>query len=202
MYAKDKHQIMETKGRRSVRASGPTEALAGPVKPVEAPPPVTSEIEPPKPAEPLVEFGKSTETAVALVAAATMPPGPSIGPVQPALTNENPDATRHSEGDTAEAFVQSQAALARGLEALSAEMAGLALSGMHELARTATKLLSVKTLSDAIEVNAGFTCTSFDALVSGSAKLSELGVKLAAETSQPLLSQLGKGWGRTARLGG
>ena len=40
----------------------------------------------------------------------------------------------------------------------------------------------------------GFTCSSLDALVGGSAKLSELGVKLAAETSQPLFGQLGKGW--------
>jgi Phasin protein len=196
---------METKGRRSLRASGPREASAGPVKPVEVPPPVkgTSETEPPRPAEPLVELAKSTETAVNLVAAAaTTAPPPSIGQVQPAPTSANPDDTGHPEGDTTAAFVQSQAALARGLEALSAEMAGLALWGMNELARTATRLLSVKTLSDAIEVNTGFTCGSFDALLSGSAKLSELGVKLAAETSQPLLSELGRGWSKAARLDG
>jgi len=73
---------------------------------------------------------------------------------------------------------------------------------MSNLAHTATKMLAVKTLSDAIEVNAGFTCSSFDALVDGSAKLSELGVKLAAETSQPLLSQLCRGWNKAGRLSG
>ena len=98
------------------------------------------------------------------------------------------------------AVVQSQAAVARGLEALSAEMAGLALSGIDAAARTATDMLAVKTLSDAIEVNAGFTRSSFDALVGGSAKLSELGAKLAAEASQPILTQLGKGWIKAARL--
>ena len=98
----------------------------------------------------------------------------------------------------AAALAQSQAALARGLEALSAEMAGLALSGMNVLARTATKLLAVKTLSDAIEVNAGFTCSSLETLVGGSAKLSELGVKLAAETSQPLFGQLARGWSKAS----
>jgi hypothetical protein len=46
------------------------------------------------------------------------------------------------------AFVQSQTAVARGLEALSAEMAGLALSGIDAAARTATDMLGVKTLSD------------------------------------------------------
>jgi hypothetical protein len=96
------------------------------------------------------------------------------------------------------AVVQSQAAVARGLEALSAELAGLALSGIDAAARTATDMLAVKTLSDAIEVNAGFTRSSFDALVGGSAKLSELGTRLAAEASQPILTQLGKGWIKAA----
>jgi hypothetical protein len=55
-------------------------------------------------------------------------------------------------------------------------------------------MLAVKTLSDAIEVNAGFTSSSFEALFGGSAKLSELGAKLAAEASQPILTHLGKTW--------
>ena len=96
------------------------------------------------------------------------------------------------------AVVLSQAAVARGLEALSAELAGLALSSIDAAARTATDMLAVKTLSDAIEVNAGFTRSSFDALVGGSAKLSELGARLAAEASQPILTQLGKGWIKAA----
>jgi hypothetical protein len=33
-----------------------------------------------------------------------------------------------------------------------------------------------------------------DAVVGGSAKLSELGARLAAEASQPILTQLGKSW--------
>ncbi len=156
---------METKGRRSVRASGPTEAPVAPFKPVAAPPPANgaSEVETPKPAELLVEAGKSTETAVELApAAAAVTPTLSIGALPPAPKNANPDVPRHVEGDAAAALAQSQAALARGLEALSAEMAGLALSGIDVLARTATKLLAVKTLSDAIEVNAGFTCSSLE----------------------------------------
>ncbi len=165
---------METKGRRSLRASGATEAPAPPLKPVEAPPPANgaSEIEPPKPAEMLVETGKSTETAVDLTAAVAtaaptpsigaLPPTPSTGSPPPAPKAAKPDFPGHFEGDAAAALAQSQAALARGLEALSAEMAGLALSGMNVLARTATELLAVKTLSDAIEVNAGFTCSSLE----------------------------------------
>ena len=200
----DKAEIMETKGRRSVRAPGPTEAPAAPLKPVEAPPPVNgaSEAESPKPAELLAEADTSTQTAVDLAAAAaTAAPTPSIGALPPAPKSANPDFPGHFQGDAAAALAQSQAALARGLEAMSAEMAGLALSGMNVLARTATKLLAVKTLSDAIEVNAGFTCSSLETLVGGSAKLSELGVKLAAETSQPLFGQLARGWSKAARPG-
>jgi Phasin protein len=196
---------MESKGRRSLRASGATEAPAAPLKPVEAPPPVNGpgEVEPPKPAEMLAEVGKSAETAVDLVTAAVTPaPMPSIGAPPSATKSANPDVPRQVEGDAGAALAQSQAALARGLEALSAEMAGLALTGMDVLARTATKLLAVKTFSDAIEVNAGFTCSSFETLVGGSAKLSELGVKLATETSQPLFGQLARGWSKATRLGG
>ena len=211
--AKDKAEIMETKGRRSVRAPGPTEAPAAPLKPVEAPPPVNgaSDAQPPKPAELPAEAGKSTETAVDLAAAAAtaaatpsigaLPPPPSIGSLPPVPKSANRDFPGHFEGDAAAALAQSQAALARGLQALSAEMAGLALSGMNVLASTATKLLAVKTLSDAIEVNAGFTRSSLETLVGGSAKLSELGVKLAAETSQPLFGQLARRWSKAAQPG-
>ncbi len=102
--------------------------------------------------------------------------------------------------DTFAALVQSQTAMARGLEALSAELAALALSGIDATARTATDMLAVKTLSDAIEVNAAYTRSSFVALVGSSAKLSELGAKLAAEASKPILTQLGKGWIKAARF--
>jgi hypothetical protein len=201
----DKAKIMETKGRRSLRASGPTEAPAAPFKPVEAPAPANGpgNAEPPKPAELVIEADKPLETAVELVAAAEqVAPTPAIGPLPPVSKNVKPGDPGNFKADPAAALAESQAALARGIEALSAEMAGLALSGMNVLARTATKLFAVKTLSDAIEVNAGFTCSSFETLVGGSAKLSELGVKLAAETSEPLFGQLARGWSKAARPGG
>jgi hypothetical protein len=80
-------------------------------------------------------------------------------------------------------------------------MAGLALSGMDTATRTASKMLGIKTVCDAIEVNAGFTCNSLDALVGGSARLSELGMKLAAETSRALFGQFGRTWITPPRRG-
>jgi hypothetical protein len=104
--------------------------------------------------------------------------------------------TLDRRGDDAfAALVQSQAAVARGLEALSAEVAGLALSGIGTATLAATDMLGAKTLSDAIAVNAGLTCNSIDALVGGSARLSRLAARIAAEATQPILSQFG-----TARL--
>ena len=197
---------METKGRRALRAAGPIEAPTEPVKPVEIrtaaerPSEVSTEL--PQPAEILAEVDKPAETPVNLMAAAvTAAVQSSAATLAEQTKSPSADDLVHFGRDAFAALAESQAALARGLEALSVEMAGLALSGIDTAARTATKMLGVKTLSDAIEVNAGFTCGNLDTLVGSSAKLSELGVKLAAETSQPILTQLGKSWIKASRLG-
>jgi hypothetical protein len=197
--------MMETKGRRAPRAARPIEAPAEPVNPVEvsalAEQPAEAPTEPREP-EILDEATKPTETAIDFAAPAVTPASqPGVAAHTKVAKSTSPDDLPHFGRDTFAALAQSQAALAQGLEALSVEMAGLALSGIETAARTATKMLGIKTLSDAIEVNAGFTCSSLDALVGGSAKLSELGAKLAAETSQPILAQFGKDWIKASRLG-
>jgi hypothetical protein len=186
---------MESKGRRALRGTAPS------TNPVKAAPPDGASPEPAIPVEGPVEKLAPAEPSAEVVG-----PAP-ISPALPLVETLAGRATSASSEDFAEfgreafaAFVQSHAAVARGLEALSAELAGLALSGIDAAARSATDMLAVKTLSDAIEVNAGFTRSSFDALVGGSAKLSELGAKLAAEASQPILTQLGKSWIRATRL--
>jgi hypothetical protein len=194
---------METKGRRAPRAPEAATRVEPP-KPVAAPaiPEGLAEAptEPPQPAEPLTDAAQPAETALNLATAATSSP-PAAGTAAKATKRTFPDDFSDFGHDAFAALAQSQAALARGLEALSAEMAGLALSGIDAASRTAAKMLEVKTLSDAIEVNTGFTCSSLDTLLGGSAKLSELGVKLAAETSQPILAQFGQGWIKASRFG-
>ena len=189
---------MESKGRRASRAAGPVEAIAQPDKPVEAPvisaEPAAASGEPPSPAETVAAAPQLTEGSDDIeisAAAATLrlSPDASVRAEGP-IPNNPADLGR----EVIATLARSQAALARGLDALSAEMAGLALSGMDNAARTANKMLGIRTLSDAIEVNAGFTCNSLDALVGGSARLSELGIKLAAETSEALFAQFGRGW--------
>ncbi len=99
------------------------------------------------------------------------------------------------------AVEESRAAMARGFDALSEEMAGLARCGIDTVTRTAIEMLAVKSFSDAIAVNASFARASFDNWIGGSAKFSELGVKLAVESSRPFLAHLGESWGVTAHRG-
>jgi Phasin protein len=90
--------------------------------------------------------------------------------------------------------------MVRGISAFGEEMAGPTRSGVDLAARAATEMLEVKTVSDAFRVNARFARNSFDSFLDGSAKLSGLGVRLAAESSRPILTQWGQGWIEVARL--
>lgn len=93
------------------------------------------------------------------------------------------------------AFASSQAALARGLEALSGEMIGFARAGFDTAMRAASGMLGVKTVADAMEINAGCARNGMDAFLGASARLTAIAVTLAGETAQPLIGQFGKGWG-------
>jgi hypothetical protein len=92
------------------------------------------------------------------------------------------------------AFAEAQAAAARGFEALVGEINTLTRSEIAAAADSATAMLGVKTLADAVEVNLGYARRSFDALVGSTAKLSEIGVKAAADASRPILTRFGSGW--------
>jgi hypothetical protein len=92
------------------------------------------------------------------------------------------------------ALAEAQAAAARGFEALVGEINTLTRSEMAAATNSATAMLGVKTLAEAVEVNLGYARRSFDALVGTSAKLSEIGVKAAADASRPILMRFGSGW--------
>ena len=191
---------MESKGRRAPRVARPITAPAEHDEPLMSAPIAEG------PAEPLSEPSGpdqevSTATAkpaeIALDAASAVAdaaPSTRVAPPAPVAQRMTANEASHFGRDTLAALAQSQAALSRGLEALSAEMANLAISEIDSVRRTATQMLSAKTLSDAVAVNAGFTCSSLERLVGSSAKLSELSLRLATEACQPILSQIGKGW--------
>jgi hypothetical protein len=186
---------MESKGRRAGRAAAPGTIPAETVSLAAASPGAGNSVE--GPAEEFIPAEAPLEIAAPVV---TMAAPPSVGAPVAAAKSASGDEVGDFGREAFAALVQSQTAVARGLEALSVEVTGLAISGIDAATRTATEMLGVKTLSDAIEVNAGFTRSSFEVLVGGFAKLSELGMKLATEASQPVLTQLGKNWIKAARL--
>jgi hypothetical protein len=175
--------MMESKGRRALRTLAPGAA------------PAKGEVPAETPIETVMPVGQHIPVD-APVSSGTPVAKPVGAPTPIACSDVFADFGRQNFT----ALIQSQTALVRGLEALSAEITGLALSGIDAATRAATDVLAVKTFADAIEVNAGFTRRNFDTLIGGSAKLSELGVRVTTAVSQPILAQLGKDWARAARL--
>jgi phasin family protein len=165
----------------------------------------------PGPIAAAVEPEAAIEAAVAAEIAATTQP-PTAGPpiASPPIADRSPEAPEAPPApepiaSSAEdfftihqtalgVFAESQTAVARGLEALALETAALARSGFSTVADTATALLGARTFADAVEVQAGFTRRSIDAALDGSARLSEIAAKTAAEASRPILSRLEEAW--------
>jgi Phasin protein len=185
--ARSEDHQMETKGKRSGRIAPPPEnhiPQAVPAEtPIQIPPHETAE---PDPAVALTRLDVAVPHRTSLV--------PTISATGGGLADFG--------GKALVAVEESRAAMARGFDALSEEMAGLARCGIDTVTRTAIEMLAVKSFSDAIAVNASFARASFDNWIGGSAKFSELGVKLAVESSRPFLAHLGESWGFTAHAGG
>ena len=179
---------MGTKGKRSGRIAAPPENPIPQAVPSETP----IQIQPQEAADPDLVMAPSRPDDVAVQRL------PSLVPT----TSAKRDRLAHFGGKALVAAEESRAAVARGFDALSEEMAALARSGIDTVTRTAIEMLAVKSFSDAVAVNASFARASFDNWMGGSAKFSELGVKLAVESSRPFLTHLSESWGFAAYPGG
>jgi Phasin protein len=106
--------------------------------------------------------------------------------------------TSLSSGDTDrnifDAIADSRAVLARGVESMSDELASFARQSIDTTAHTAIQMLGAKTWADAVAVNTRFARTSFDHWLGSTAKVSELGLKLAIESSKPFVTKIGHAW--------
>lgn len=185
---------MVSKRRRASRANGLSMTPAEAVPPTKPPPRpkklVDAAVDDPIPAGP---------SAGVVFSAPTSTVSSRIDGLEETAKSVPPTDLADFGREAFAALVQSQMAAARALEAAGAELTGLAFSGINAAARTATDMLAVKTLADAIEVNAGFTRNNLDVFVGSAVKLSELGTMLATEMSRPILTQLGKSWIKAAR---
>jgi phasin protein len=195
---------METKRKGPLRASGTDAMAAGIPVPAESPAEVAASARAPEPEPtPRQQAAGTPVPAESPAEFATMAPVPETEPPprQQAADGAAPDEIARFTRKAFAALAESQAAMTRSLAAISDAMAGLTRSGIDIAARTATDALGVRTLSDAYRVNARFARISFDSWLDGSAKLSGLGIELAAEASRPILTQLGQNWLEAARFG-
>jgi Phasin protein len=180
------HQ-METKGKRSGRGATRSE------KPVpQAAPAETSSQIPP---------GDARESDPVVTPSPRDVVVQRVSSLAPAISARRGEFVDFGSGALA-AMEESRVAVARGFDALGEELAELARCGIDTVTRTAIEMLAVKTFFDAIAVNSSFARASFDNWIGGSAKFSELGVKLAVESSRPFLAHLGERRGFTAHPGG
>jgi hypothetical protein len=175
---------MESKGRRTPRMAAPADAST-PLAAPEATEPVRVD----KPAE-------ETVAPADVVVQRISPPLPVPLPAPAPAALPSAEVGR----DIFDIIAESRAALARGVEAMSDEFASFARHSIDTTARMAIRMLGVRTWADAVALNASFARTSFDHWLDSTAKVSELGVKLAVESSRPFAVKLGKAWG-SARLG-
>jgi hypothetical protein len=207
---------MESKSRRTPRITAPADlSIARPAsrsarpadfaKPAEAsaPPPETSDLAAMPPSE--------TPDAAAMPQSETPAPAPepAFAPVPPELvvsrnlalaplTASLPATVTAAdpgvERDMFAVIAESRAALARAVESMSDELASYARHSIDASANTAIQLLAVTTWSDAVAVNAKFARTTYDQWLDSTAKVSELGVKLAYESAKPLMSRFERIW--------
>jgi hypothetical protein len=188
---------METKGRRIARFAGPGEPTATPIEPPDVPP----EMPPQIPTDSVAET--SAPAALAPLDAMAEPSAAAASAsnvVEQSRAGAVPGAVALIDGlgdfgrEPVVALAESRKALVHGLEALSDEVAGLVRCGIDTATRTAIEMLAVKTVSDAVALNAGFARSSFNNWFGSSARVSEIGAKLAAESSRLFLDRIGQGW--------
>lgn len=134
-----------------------------------------------------------SETAAIALATAALP-----APLQPAAPAASAPP-RAGADDAWRAFAEMQSVLARACEEVAAEVGGFTRSGIAAGTDAALALLGARTFAEAVEINAGLVRRRFDAMIEGSAKLSEIGVKAMAAASRPVLTQLSASWSAAGR---
>jgi phasin family protein len=84
------------------------------------------------------------------------------------------------------ALLRANAALSAGLEEIGKEVILYARGSFEQAAETATALLGAKTFQDVFQLNSEFAKAHIERMLAGSAKFSEMSVKLANEALAPI----------------
>lgn len=112
-------------------------------------------------------------------------PGPSVSPPNPPFASLGYAEFATFGRENIEAAVKTNAALSAGMEAISQEVMVYARSALQTASETARSLLGAKTLEDVVKLQTDLAKRHFEGMVTGSVKLSELGVSLASEALAP-----------------
>jgi phasin family protein len=112
-------------------------------------------------------------------------PGPSVSPPNPPFPSLSYAEFATFGRENIEAVVKTNAALSAGMEAISQEVMVYARSALQTASETARSLLGAKTLEDVVKLQTDLAKRHFEGMVTGSVKLSELGVSLASEAFAP-----------------
>lgn len=92
--------------------------------------------------------------------------------------------------DNLDAVVRANSVLAKGVETLGQEMIGFATASVAAQVAAAQALAGAKTFQVVIELQNTYARASFDQFVAESARLSELTLKVASETAEPLQARV------------
>ncbi len=180
--------MSDAKPRRAGRESPRSEIAAGEGVPPETAPLTIAPV--------ALEAGQETSPTTV---AAPVPPPPAAAPAGPVAEPVSRAAGESVEplaraDDAWAALAEMQAALARGFEEIAVEMTALTRSDIAAATDAATAMLDAHTFAEAVEISAGLIRRRADAMLEGSAKLSEIGAQAAAAASRPILVRLAAGW--------
>lgn len=82
---------------------------------------------------------------------------------------------------------ETQTAIASDIMTMALEMTGLARSNLTATGDSLAALLAARNLVDVVEIQIGFARRSLGAVVDGSTRLGELGLRLANTATKPVL---------------
>jgi hypothetical protein len=142
---------------------------------------------------------KTTNSATVALAAAGASPEPVVAVRAAAPVVALPQPPRRRAQGTAEdmfasycgtmaAIGESQRVIASGVKALALEMSGMAHANLAAAGDSAAAMIGARSFADAVEIQLGFARRSLDSLLAGSARLSDIGARLASDASRPIVA--------------
>lgn len=84
-----------------------------------------------------------------------------------------------------------QSAVASDVTAMALEVNGMAHAGFAAAGDSVAALFRARSLADAVEIQLGLARRSLDTFVGGSARLGELGLRLANDAAKPVMAPFG-----------